>query len=116
MAYAGMAYGYGSGSYAPQRATMGNSVDQQMARNNQMQAHRQSADYEREMYERGLQMQEQRRRMYDSETARQAQDKRFSVLDGLTKRAFGGSSGPGGAGGGMQSWGFRVGKNGRETF
>jgi hypothetical protein len=61
-------------------------IDEQLARQRQMVAYRQTPEYEREMHERGLQLKEQQRRQYDSETQRQ----RYGVLQGLTNRAFGG--------------------------
>lgn len=62
--------------------------------------HKSSADYEREMHERGLQKAEQARRQYDSETQRQGQQQKFGVLGGLLRGA---NSGPYGQG--MQSLG-----------
>ena len=100
MACAGFSLpGYGQGAYAPQASTFGNDVDLQLAQKRQMQSYRQSPDYEREMHERSLQMQEQQRRKFDSDTARQAQERRYSVLDGLTRRAFGGMGAYGPMGG-----------------
>lgn len=91
MSYAGLAYGHNAGSYGAQPATNPGSDEFY----NSVAALRrdQQSDFAREMHERSLQMQEQQRRMYDSQTARQAQDKKFSVLDGLTRRAFGGGGG-----------------------
>lgn len=47
------------------------------------EAQRQAMDAAREQYERSLQMQEQKRRQYDSETARMGQGQKYGVLGGL---------------------------------
>lgn len=93
MSYAGSAYGFNMGGYNPQPATMGNDVDMRVARARQLNAYRESPDYEREMHERGLQAQEQQRRQYDSETQRQSQERKYSLLSGLRGQAFGGLGG-----------------------
>jgi hypothetical protein len=108
--YAGSAYGFNSGGSSRQEAYNYNPVTEQLARNQQMQAYQQSPDYQREMYERGLQQQEQQRRMYDSQTARQSQERKYGVLDGLMKKIGQGD------GAGMQSWGFSVGTGGTTRY
>ena len=49
----------------------------------QRQAYLASPERDREMFERGLQSQEQQRRAYDSETARQSQQQKYGILGGL---------------------------------
>lgn len=51
-----------------------------------------SIEGDREMYERSLQQAEQQRRQYDSETARQSQDRKYGVLSGLISKIGGGPS------------------------
>jgi hypothetical protein len=71
------------------------SARQKAAWGQQAQAAKQQQDdaWERgrEMYERGMQTQEQQRRQYDSETARQMSDKKYDVLSGLLNGKMGGS-------------------------
>jgi hypothetical protein len=108
MAYAGSFSGFNHSVSAPQAGYGYNEVSEQLARNKQMQAYKQSPDYEREMYERGLQQQESQRRMYDSQTARQSQERKYGVLDGLMKKI--------GQGDGQYSYGFTSGKNGSMRY
>lgn len=51
----------------------------------------QAANYQanREMFERGMLMEEQGRRNYDSRTAREMGQKKYGVLDGLLGGGFG---------------------------
>lgn len=68
----------------------------QQERLSALQAYRESVEGEREMYERGLQQDEQKRRQYDSETQRS----KYGLLSNLLKGAFGGGgygSGPSGS-------------------
>lgn len=70
----------------------------------QRQRHMMTPEYEREQFERGLLTQEQQRRQYDSETARETakmQGQKYGILGGLLKNigrpvlgatAFGGYS------------------------
>jgi hypothetical protein len=51
-------------------------------------------DRGREAHERGLQMQEQQRRLFDSETARQLGEKKYGVLSGLLGGAMGSTPSP----------------------
>lgn len=100
MSYAGSAFGGNYGNARPQPFYGGdNPVNAQLARTQQMQAYRQSPEHEREMYERGLQQQEMKRREYDSQTARDAQKQKYGVLSGLVQKIGGDASG--GYGGGM---------------
>lgn len=80
-----MAMAYGDnwlrrGEHYSSAAQKGQWAQQQAAQQQQ-----QGADWERgrEMYERGLQQQEQQRRAYDSETARRMGEQKNSVLSGL---------------------------------
>jgi hypothetical protein len=61
---------------------------------------------------RNLDIAEQRRKQYDSETQRMAMDKKYSVLGGLMRSA-GGGGGYGGFGAPTQSFGFSVDGQGR---
>lgn len=100
MAYAGSAYGYNAGASYAQPATTGyNPVNEQLARTQQMQAYRQSPEYEREMYERGLQQQEMKRRENADKMAGEAQQQKYGVLSGLVQKMGGDNFG--GYGGGM---------------
>lgn len=77
-------------------------------------AYKQSPDYEREMFERGLQQQEQSRRQFDSETARQGQERKYGVLSGLLGKSGGMSGGGmGGYGGFGGGFGHSVGNDGK---
>lgn len=104
MSYAGSAYGGNAGSfYAPYQSQ--SEVSDDVARQRAQAIYRQSPEYDREMYERGIQQSEQQRRQYDSETARQSQDRKYGVLSGLISKigngpSYGGYDGFGG--GGMQ--------------
>ena len=84
-------------------------VTRALARRRKMEDYAATPDYAREMHERGLQMQEQQRRQYDSETARIGQDKKYSVLSGLMSRMGGGMGSPGGG------YGFHVDGSGKMT-
>lgn len=104
MSYAGSAYGFNAGNaygfYQPK-----SEVSEDADRQRSLLVYRQSPEYEREMYERGLQQSEQQRRQYDSETARQSQDRKYGVLSGLiSKMGNGPSNGgyDGFGGGGLQ--------------
>lgn len=77
MAY-GNAYGGGYGDMNL-RAPAVDSKDLDNVAIEQRRGYMFSPEYEREQFERGLQQQEQQRRMYDSETQRQ----KFGVLRGL---------------------------------
>jgi tRNA G37 N-methylase Trm5 len=73
--YAGLA---GESLALPARDTV-NNINAEIAAHNR----REAQDRERENHERGLQMQEQQRRAYDSETQRQLGQQKFSVLGNL---------------------------------
>lgn len=87
MSYAGF-FQTGS-SYQPYQQPY-SSVQADIDRQDAMRAYRGSVDGEREMYERGMAQEEQRRRQYDSETQRMGQDKKYGVLSSL----LGGDRGP----------------------
>lgn len=100
MSYAGSAFGGNYGNARPQPFYGGdNPVNEQLARTQQMQAYRQSPEYEREMYERGLQQQEMKRRENADKMAGEAQKQKYGVLSGLVQKMGGDNFG--GYGGGM---------------
>jgi hypothetical protein len=88
VSYAGMQYGANQFYGGPQY-TYG-SAQAEADRQAQLRAYGQSVEGQREAYERSLQQGEQQRRMYDSETARQSQERKYGVLDGLVKQWGGG--------------------------
>lgn len=61
----------------------GNDAEREMGEN---MAFAYGRDFDQQEHEKGLQAQEQKRRMYDSETAREVQNKKFSVIGGLLNR------------------------------
>lgn len=83
MAYGSFAPGGSGGAYSAP-APDPNAYSRAMFA--QRQAYMGSPEYEREQFERGLQSQEQQRRAYDSETARQGQQQKYGVLGGLIGR------------------------------
>lgn len=103
MSYAGSAgWGNAGNAYEPYQRPMGQ-AEADLNALRAKSAYYNSVEGDREMYERGLQQSEQQRRQYDSETARQSQDRKYGVLGGLISKmgngpSYGGYDGFGGGG------------------